>query len=664
MLAWLNLLVPVAALCAVILLLGGPIAWALRARGFSVALITIPAAFAVMALSSIASPLLGLNWSILPPLGLTALVTLVVLLFRRFLAIRIPHGPNMAHRFWVPVASAAIGGLVIAVSVAVAMKTPDAISQTYDANFHLNAVRYILETGNSSPLAMDLSAPGTSVFYPTLWHAAVALIVQLTGASIPLATNAALFTTIAIIWTIGMVGFGRAFAGPSTRVTVISGILSIAIPAFPLGLTGYGVLYPNLLSLALIPYFIVGFMQLFGIAHARRSSANSIGSAMLLTLGSFGAVVLAHPNGLHSMLVWLLAPTLYLVVRALRNGQIQNTAGELVVSSMPAPLRKIGAFLAVPALAVLIVGAWYVGRTSDDSWGGSYGPRSGIFEALSMTPHTSGHSWPLLILVVIGCAAVFRWKKSRWLFLSGFVFFILYYISDAFPPSAWRSLFLNPWYNSPWRLAALAWMGLFPFFVLGASYAWSVLRGGSIRWARLTEKPRVVRATTATLAALFLLAATQGAGTYAGIKYVTTSYKTKVESAPLLDEDERVLLERLDQHLPDDAVIIDNPWNGGALAYAVSGFPVLTPHTGGSYDPRISELSSALKDGTPRACELVDELGARFVLDFGTHYVFEDTPDAEPFIGVTEIDGSDMFTELDREGDAVLYEVTGCDSTP
>ena len=664
MIAWLGMALPVAALIAMIVVLGGPIAWALRARGFSYALIAVPAAFAVIALTSLAGPFVGLGWSLLLPFGLTVVLTLMIVALRRFVAIRVPASPNRRHGFLVPIASAAIGGLVIALSVAVAMKTPDAISQTYDVNFHLNAVRHILDTGNSSPLAMDISAPGASVFYPTLWHATVALIVQLTGVSIPLATNAALFTTVAVIWTIGMVGFGRAVAGPSARVTIISGILSVAIPVYPLGLTGYGILYPNLLSIALIPYCLVGFMQLFSIAQARRSDANSVGSAVLLALGSFGAVVLAHPNGTHSVLVWLIAPTVYLVVRALRAQPVLNTTGELVPSTVPAPLRKIVAWLALPGLAVVMAGAWIVGRTSDAPWGGNYGPRRGLLEALGMTPHTPGHSWPLLILVIIGCIAVFRWKKSRWLLLSGLVFFVLYYISDAFPPSAWRSLFLNPWYNTPWRIAALAWMGLFPLFVLGASYAWSMLRGGGIRWARLTSNPQRIRAFIATLAALFLLAATQGAGTHAGIAFVKDSYRAKVDSAPLLDEDERAILERLDQHLPDDAIIIDNPWNGGALAYAVSGFPVLTPHTGGSYDPRISELTAELKDGTPRACELVNELDARYILDFGTRYVFKETTAAEPFIGVTDVDGSDMFTELDREGDAVLYEVTGCDTTP
>lgn len=663
MLQWLTLVLPVATMLGIIAVLGLPIAFALRAHGFSILVISIPAAFAVLVLSSFIAPFFGIFWTVLPAIGLTAVLTIVLFLLRPFVAVRgksNTHG-SQAKRFWIPTFAAAIGGLAITVSVVLAIKSPDAISQTYDVNFHLNAVRKILDEGSAAPYDMDLSAPGAKVFYPALWHGLVALIVQISGVSIPLATNAALFTTIAVIWTVGMVGFGRAIAGPSARATFISGVLSVAIPSFPLSLTGYGILYPNLLAFALIPYFLIGFMQLFGVAKARRSDANSVGSSLLLMFGSFGAVVLAHPNGMHAILVWLIGPSLYLLVRAIRGANVPQRTGVLRAALLPRAPRIAFAVLGCFTLIALIIFAWYIGRTSDAPWGGEKGPKGALLDAVGMSPHLEGHAWPVSILALIGIIVVVRLTRMRWLFVPGVLFLALYIISDGYPPSEWRTFFLTPWYNTPWRLSALAWMGVFPFIVLGASFAWSAMRGGLLRWARLATRPKLVRIGGSVLAVMFLLASTQGAGSHAGIQYVSSKYETTGPNAHLLDVDEREVLERLSETLPADAVIIDNPWNGGALAYALSGIPVLTPHTGGNYDPRIAELTSELKYGTPRSCELVEEFGARYILDFGTKYVFQGTKRAAPFLGVTDVAESDMFTEVDREGDAVVYEVTGCD---
>ncbi|MGR4009511.1 DUF6541 family protein [Leucobacter sp. 1207-22] len=664
MLAWLSIVAPVLTALGIIALLGLPAAFALRARGFAIAIITIPAAFAVMGITSLAAPALGVFWSIVPLVVVSAAFSLVLLLLRKVFVIRHVSSRNTTsgQGLWIPVCSAAIGGLAIATAVILSFKTPDAISQTYDVNFHLNAVRMILEEGSASPFDMDLSSPGSVVSYPALWHGFVTLIVQICGASIPLATNAALLSVVAVVWTIGMVGLGRAFAGPSIRVTVISGILSVAIPSFPLALTGYGILYPNLLSFALIPYFLIGFMQFFALAQARRSDVNSPGSSLLLIFGSIGAVMLAHPNGLHSVLVWMIGPSIYLVVRAFRRVPVMQRDGALRPALLPPTLRKAFAVCGFVSLIVLVYFAWLIGRTFTAPWGGDHKPLGAALDAIGMSPHLEGHAWPLTVLFIVGFISVILLKKLRWTVITGMLFLGLYIISDGFPPAEWRTFFLTPWYNTPWRLSALAWMGLFPFLVMGASTSWSILRGGIIRWTRLSQRPKLFYCGASVLAALFLLASTQGAGAHAGIQYVSSKYESSGEAAYLLDNDERAILERLPETLPADAVIISNPWNGSALAYAIAGVPVLTPHASGNYDPRITELSSELKYGTPRACELVDELNAHYVLDFGTKYVFQGTKRAVPFLGVTDVSLSDMFTELDREGEAVLYEVTGCDS--
>src|SRR5690606_19483538 len=73
---------------------------------------------------------------------------------------------------------AAIGvgfaAVVITIRFIVIFWEPDNISQTYDNIFHLNAPRFVLETGNASSITLaglPIDAPGTGGFYPAVWHA-------------------------------------------------------------------------------------------------------------------------------------------------------------------------------------------------------------------------------------------------------------------------------------------------------------------------------------------------------------------------------------------------------------------------------------------------------------------------------------------------------------
>lgn len=648
---WVSLAVPLLTTLGLIAILGLPIAFALRLRGFAALTVAVPAAFAVLAISPLAASLAGIAWGPLPPVAITAVLALVLWACSRWIGARW-RTPARPHRLWLPLGAAAIGGAAIAVTLVMSMKTADAISQTYDANFHLNAVRQILDTGAAGPFDIDLASPGQTVFYPALWHALVALVVQVSGASIPLATNAVLFAVCAVVWPLGAVALGRAVAGPSASATLASGVVAAAFPSFPLALAGYGVLYPNLLSTALIPFILVAVLQLLDLAAARRSDPLPPGTRWLLLLGAIGAATLAHPNALHVALLWTLFPVLAAALRTFRTRPVRPTAIG-------------GATLGVLAFVLAIAGAWYVGRTSDNPWVGSRGPVGAIIDVLGATPRLEGHAWPVTILIVAGCLLVWRHRRLRWAIGSAAILALFFVVAYGFPESGWRTLLLSPWYNDSWRLASLVSIGALPLAVVGATALLAVLRTGARRVTGMraaspgTTSGRTTRSVGAVLGVAFLLAATQGAGAHAGVQYVSTKYVAD-EKSQLLSPDERTLLERLPETVPEGETLANNPWNGGALAYAIADYPVLVPHTGGTYDPRITEMTIDLAEGGPEACGLADDLEVSYVLDFGERYVFPGTPRAEPFAGISGVESSPVLTEVDREGDAVLYEITGC----
>lgn len=659
--AWIAFAAPVTVAVLTIAVLGLPAALALRLRGFAIALVAVPAAFAVLALSAIALPLIGLRWSLLPVLGVALLLAVALRLLRRWIGAPAAERVGRLSRgdLWVGLGAAAIGGAVIAVSLAAGLGSPGAISQTFDANFHLNTVRYILDTGSASPLSMELTSPGAPGFYPALWHAFVALVVQLSGATVPVATNAALFVVSAVVWPIGAVALGRAVAGPSTRVTLVSGALAAAFPNFPLFLAGYGVIYPNLFALTLLPYLLVAGLQLLNLGPARRALPLATGTRWLLFLGALGAAVLAHPNVIHAALVWAAIPVLAVAWRAIRTRPVPGPSGLLVTPSMAPALRRSGAVLGVVALVGLIAAAWVFGQTYDNAWEGFYGPRSAALQLIGGTPHLAGHAWTVTIIVLLGSVLAWRNRSVRWLLGSAVALAFMYWVSDGFPSSEWRTAIVGPWYNDPRRLASLVPFGALPLAVLGASAAWSMLRPGLKRFAtQRARRPQLTRRVFAGFAVLFLLAAGQ-AGSFSAMQSVREGYNA--QKALLLDADERTLLERLDADVPAGETIANNPLNGSALSYALADRAVLFPHTNGNYDPRAYTLVTTLVSDPVAACAASSELGVNFVLDFGTNYIFEDAGKVWPqFSKLKQLNRSPVLSEVDREGDAVLYQITGC----
>ncbi len=159
-----------------------------------------------------------------------------------------------------------------------------------------------------------------------------------------------------------------------------------------------------------------------------------------------------------------------------------------------------------------------------------------------------------------------------------------------------------------------------------------------------------------------LVFALQTPGLGAVAKFVESSYDLRANRAPLLDVNERELLEKAELLIPADAVIINNPWNGGALAEAITGREVLIPHTGGNYPEAGYTLIDGIAEGDWEACEIAADINAYWVLDFGKKYVFEGTPRAVPFENISGIDPKQApaLTERARVDKAVLYEVTGC----
>ena len=144
----------------------------------------------------------------------------------------------------------------------------------------------------------------------------------------------------------------------------------------------------------------------------------------------------------------------------------------------------------------------------------------------------------------------------------------------------------------------------------------------------------------------------------AAVERAAEAYRTS-PSARLITTDELALLERLDDEVPEGAVIVGSPWTGTALAYALADREVVMPHMFTTTTAAENEVLNSLNTATPGSavCDAVAETGVQYVLDFGTQEIHGA---ANVFPGLTDLDESAALELVDEQGDARLFRVIGC----
>jgi len=591
--------------------------------------------------AALGAGLLGIPWS---PLtwGVAALVLVVLAwVIGRLLDNRLPEQVKSDAPRWLMPAALVIGIAIGAGRLIAFIAVPEAISQTNDAVFHMNAVRFALETGNASAMHIS-SVVGGAGFYPAAWHDIVTLIVLLTGASIPVAANMLTLLIGAVIWPLGVAWLTRELTA-SVRIAAYAAVLSGALQTFPLLMFQWGVLFPNALSTALIP---AGVALVVALPRWSRGGDRSraIVRGALLVLVVIGALLLSQPAG---VLPWALICMIWLTFQVFRRRD-----GALAV-------RRI---VLVAVMWVALAFAWFV--LSQGTSGSHWAPFRGKLEAAAdvllngqvMIPFAFGISVLMLVGIVVGARrAPYRWFVVAWFALS-----TLYAFAAAFGNPIIRNVVLGAWYADPYRIAALAPIAVIPLAAIGLD----AITAAAARWTRRSPDRGGVAATGLAIATIIMLATTV-------LRPVAMPEITENEFFPgstydengveaYLTADERALLESLDEHVEDGAVVLGNPSTGSGFGYFLSGVDVY-PRT---WSPPTQEqwhvLANGLRDAAelPEVCDALEYFGdPEYVLDFGPGEV---DPGRYVMPGMTDFAGQDGFERVAEEGDVSLWRITAC----
>lgn len=643
-LAW-----PAAVLLLVYGVLGGTLAWLIGLRGLWLVAAAPAFATTVITGASIIAGMLGLSWTVIPSLVIAVVIAVAVLAVRAIPRVRASrrrvNDGLRGGAVWTTVALVVAAG-VLAVRIGGVIGTPDAISQTFDNVFHLNAVRWILDTGAASPfqigaMTMHSIAPP---FYPSAWHATAALVAELSGASIPVAVNAQTLVIAALVWPAGAMLLARVLGGLSPVVTVTAAVISASLPAFPLLPMDYGVLYPLQLALALVPVALAALAALIGVGSPGVEMAR--GWWALVLVGILPGMTMAHPEGFVTWMLLAIPLVVILAVRGWRTGRSRVR------------VASVGALVVAGAVGIVVL-KMLRPPLEARQWPIKTDMLGAVRDVLTMDLFYSGALWVLALAVVVGVVWVLVRERTEpaltalamWAIGAG-----LYVLVASAPPvlGSVRDALTGPFYNNWPRLVAVFGVAAIPLATLGvARLIQAVAR--TRPWTRTAPSVRV----GAAVAVGALAFAAVPALAYDSAAQSAHAQFAESNTSRLLSTDERALLSRLDDEVPPDAVIAGNPYTGTALAYALTGRDVLLKHILAEATPPMRVVDDELDDAAtdPAVCDAVRELGVTHVLDFGSREVHGGK---NPMRGLQDLEKSGVARLIDSQGDAKLYTVTAC----
>ena len=637
---WWDLAVATALAVAVVFVPGGAITAAIGLRGLAAVALAAPAGMTVIGIAAFSAPLVGLTWRVLPVL-LVAVVIVAVALAVRLVWWR--SGVGHVPRAGVGAVLALIGAIVlVSAQVVVVIGQPENISQTFDNVFHLNAVRYIEDTGNASPLWISTMTSGGAdvrTFYPSGWHALGALVAQLSGASIPVTSNALTILFSAVVWPLGIVMLARTLVGGRTAVLVAAAAASAAFGAFPLLMIEYGVLFPFMAAVAMVPAALAALVSGYlGSSVDGRARV----AWTLVILGTLPGILVTHPGAFVALLLGGSIVLGVFVVRAFR--------------ARPGRLRNAGIWIAIVVYLGIAGVLWYVLRPDAAAriWPLTETAGQAIGEVLTISVWTGPVNVGMMILVSVGVWRMLRRRDtlSITLLLIFFAFALLYVVVSGLQYPLLRDVLVGAWYNNAPRLAALVPIAWVPLAAAGTVEVWDRVKG----WPRLS--PRTAVSVAAVLVFVLLVALPQ-AGPMRNAVAKARALFAVTDSSPLLTSDELALIHRLDAVVPEDAVIAGSPWTGTALAYALADRKVLMYHTLTAVSEDGALINRDLDEAEPgdAVCDAVHRENVQYVLDFGTQEV---NGGEHVYPGFDHLGTSHSVELIDREGAAKLYRVVAC----
>ena len=485
------------------------------------------------------------------------------------------------------------------------------VPSTWDAVWHANEVRFILDTGQASSTHMgELRNVETHqpLYYPSVFHALTAVFCQLTGAAPT--TGYTLSSLAASVWLFpsGAAVLTWFLLRPiSTQwraadVSATAAALSASFTSVPYVEFGVAAM-PNLAAYGVaIPTFVLITSTL---RHRDRIPAAVLALVGILSLHLTGGFIV-----ILFLLAWWLSDTLWHPVR----GRLAD-ALTLAAVAVPTGLILAPQFLGVLRQADIIAGHAFPSFKS---------VKQGVIDALLLhTRHLNDFpiQYGLVVLSYIGMA-IFLYKKIWWPPAVWLVLTLATIYSGApFRNPVGRSIeeFSQFFYNDPRRLTAVVTMLLTPMAGIALFAAIMVLMAGAKRLADRFRPPgRDMPAPVwVSATAVLLVVATVLTGRHYLYRHLVL-FGDKYDSVMVGQKDLDAMAYLATLPGAKGAIIGNSNVDGTAWMYAVADLHPLWTHydfpqqTGPGYFRYI--FWSRANTGDPGVVEAVRVFNIRYIL--------------------------------------------------
>lgn len=622
---------------------------------------------AVVGVSAIGASLLGVPFSFWQPLLLAAVGGALVWVL---------HGRTVAHRYryryrhrpaWAIGLTWLGSTSVLAVVAFAAVPTAGLVSQTYDNVFHLSAIAAILEHGDASSLTLRtlIETDKTFSFYPSGWHSLVVLVIQLSAASIPVATNAVWIAVACAVWLPGVVWLAQVLLPriAPTTVAVVALPIAVGFGAFPYGLLAWGTLYPTFLATALLPVAIaipvLAHRAWHGGSPGRR--VRTVGWGLGGTVVAAVAVAFGQPRVLVTWALLLVVPAIAVVVGWIRSRWRDGGRARTRVGWVLGGCAVVLVLGGVAAFAYLVFRLQLFERPLDDRLGGPQAqavqtPWEGALQVLAqsaLTGEGAQATAPSLLLaaaIAVGAVVAWRSRRLRWIvatYLLVAVLFVLAAGSDDVVTKLATAL----WYKDKFRLASA-------LPILGVALATL----GVVTVARRIARPAARVAVSAGLA--WLVALTSAIVLSLSVSgTIGRVFHMPVESAEseVVSQSQVSFFASLGDTVPADQRVLGDPWDGSAWTGVFGDREPVFPHVNGQWDPDRVTLAWFLADieTDPAVCEALDRLRVRYIT-YSPHAFGGGDPAGNHFPGPHAAVEAGLFEVVDAREDVALYRIDQC----
>lgn len=339
------------------------------------------------------------------------------------------------------------------------------IPSTWDAVWHANTVRFILDTGQASPTHMgelrnvETHAP---LYYPSAFHALTAVLCQLTGAAPT--TGYTLAGLAASVWLVPISAALLTWnllqrVTTTRRAALASGTaaaLSASFTALPYVEFGTAAM-PNLVAYGLV-------VPTFALVTGVRTHRDRIGVAVLALVGVFSVHLTGGVVTVLLLVAWWLCPPDGALWNPLR-GKRRDTLA-LAAVLVPTGLLLLPQLLSVREQADIIAGHSFLTHE---------GRKSGLRDALLLhTRHLNDFpvQYTLVGLTAVG-AGLLLYKKVWWPLALWAVLVVGVVQSSAplgGPAGAVIGRFTDLFYSDPRRIMAAMTLLLIPMAGVGLGW--------------------------------------------------------------------------------------------------------------------------------------------------------------------------------------------------